>query len=893
MILSNKFICTVLVLVTVLAGAQRLPDTITPQHYDLSFTPDLQKATFTGEETIQVQVASRTVAVVLNAAELEIQQAEITQADKTQVAQTSFQPEKEQVTLAVPAPLEPGAASIHIKFSGILNDKLRGFYLAKTKLRNYATTQFEAADARRAFPSFDEPAFKATFDITLKVDKNDTAISNGRIVADVSGPGADKHTIKFSTTAKMSSYLVAMAVGDFQCSESSADNIPIRVCGTPDKQPLEAAALRYAGEILKFYNQYYGIPYPFGKLDIVGLPDFEAGAMENTAAIFYRESLLFIDDNNSSVKNRQEVFEVLAHEMAHQWFGDLVTMKWWDNIWLNEGFATWMALKPSQALHPEWNANIDAVKETNKALQFDALKNTHTIRVQVDSPQQMEEIFDPISYEKAAAVLRTLEFYVSPEVFRRGVNTYLRKFAYGNATAEDFWSALSQASGRPVDRIMKSFVDQPGEPLVQVKTACTTPPAQPAPRRKGRRVRKPVQPHPKTEITLTQQRYPGDGASVSDKDPLWLIPVCIKTGDNKPFCQLFGERRQTVPVVGCAPWVFTNAGAVGYYRTQYEADDFKKLSAAVTTGLTTAERVALVNDESALTEAGREKIGVFLDLVGKLSSDQERSVVESYLPSLERINDYLVTPADHELFAGWVRSSFHPMLARVGWTPAVGEDADVRLLRADVVELLGMVGEDPEVISESTKRARQYLDDPNSIDATLADKVLKVAARNGNVELFDQYVAGMQRMKSPEQFYNVAQSLREFRDPKLVERMLQMAVSPEIRSQDATGLIARVLRRPASRSVAWAWIKSHWTEVEKKAASANISAVLDGAGSFCDPAAREDVQQFFTQHPAGSDRSLKFELERIDACISYRDHQQGELAGWLQQHGGSGASAAR
>jgi aminopeptidase N len=346
-------------------------------------------------------------------------------------------------------------------------------------------------------------------------------------------------------------------------------------------------------------------------------------------------------------------------------------------------------------------------------------------------------------------------------------------------------------------------------------------------------------------------------------------------------------------VVGCSPWVFTNAGAVGYYRTQYDPDDLMKLNDAVTSRLTTAERVALVNDESALTQAGREKIGVFLDLVGKLSSDQERSVVESYLPALERINDYLLTDADRELFAGWLRASFRPMLAKVGWTPAPDENADARLLRADLVELLGMAGEDPDVISESTKRARQYLDDPNSVDATLADKILKVAARNGNADLFDQYVAGLQRMKSPEQFYNVAQSLREFRDPQLVERMLQMAISPAIRNQDAMGLIARVLQRPANQSTAWAWVKSHWTEVEKKAASANILAVLDGAGSFCDPAARDDVQQFFTLHPTGSDRPLKFELERINACISYRDHQQGELAGWLQQHAGSGASAAR
>jgi aminopeptidase N/puromycin-sensitive aminopeptidase len=261
----RNFVRIVLLILPLLAAAQRLPEGIAPQHYDLTFVPDIEKATFTGQETIEVEVLKPGSSITLNAAEIEIQEASVTQGTTTQPAQTAFSPEREQVKLTVASPLASGPASIRIKFSGILNDKLRGFYLARTKLRNYAATQFEATDARRAFPSFDEPAYKAKFDITLIVDRADTAISNGRLIADISGPGSDKHTLKFSTTAKMSTYLVAMAVGDFQCSEGSADGVPIRVCGTPDKKPLQAAALRYAGEILKYYNQYYGIPYPFGK----------------------------------------------------------------------------------------------------------------------------------------------------------------------------------------------------------------------------------------------------------------------------------------------------------------------------------------------------------------------------------------------------------------------------------------------------------------------------------------------------------------------------------------------------------------------------------------------------------------------------------------------------
>ena len=890
----RKLVWILFIIVPAFAAAQRLPEGVVPQHYDLTFTPDLQKATFTGEAIIQVQVVRPASAVTLNAAELEIQEASITQGEKTQQAQPGFQPEKEQVTLAVASALEPGPADIRIKFSGVLNDKLRGFYLAKTRLRNYATTQFEATDARRAFPSFDEPALKATFDITLIVAKADTAISNGRLMADVSGPGADRHTLKFSTTSKMSTYLVAMAVGDFECSEGSADNVAIRVCGTPDKKPLQAAALRYAGEILKYYNQYYGMPYPFGKLDVVGVPDFEAGAMENTGAIFYRESLLFIDDNNSSVHAHQEVFEVLAHEMAHQWFGDLVTMKWWDNVWLNEGFATWMALKPSQALHPEWNATLDAVKETDRALSLDALRNTHPIRAKAESPEEINEMFDAISYEKAAAVLRMVEAYVSPEVFRRGVNAYLRKFAYSNATAEDFWNALTLASGRRVDNIMPAFVNQPGEPLVQVKAACVTPPPQPATKSKRRRFRRPVQAHPKTEITLTQQRFFSDGHSGSSPNSPWVIPVCIKAGDNKPFCQLLGERQQVVPVVGCSPWAFTNAGAVGYYRTQYDADDLKKLSAAALAGLSTAERVSLVNDESALIRSGQEKIGSFLDLVSALSSDQERAVVESFVPPLRLIDDHLVTEANREAYHAWIRATFRPMMEKVKWTPAAGESEETHTLRALLVKLLGGVAEDPDAIRESTRLARQFLQNPNSVDASLARTVLEVAARYGDAALLDEYLAAMPRMTAPEQFYNVSAALKEFRGQQPVERVLQLAVSPEVRNQDAARLVSDVLHNPANQNSAWPWIKAHWPEVEKQITVSSGAEIIAATESVCDAGTRDDVRQFFTEHKVpSSERTLRQSVERINSCISYRDRQQNNLAAWLDQHPGNGSVGNR
>ncbi|HYL92969.1 MAG TPA: M1 family metallopeptidase [Alphaproteobacteria bacterium] len=889
MAILKKYVWAVLTLFPMAAGAQRLPQIVVPEHYNLSFTPDLPKATFAGSETIKVQVLKPSNSITLNAAELDIQGATISQGDKRQEAKLSADAKKEQVTFSVAESLVPGPATIEVTFSGILNDKLRGFYLAKTKLRNYAVTQLESTDARRAFPSFDEPDFKATFDITLVVDKGDTAISNGRIVSDTPGPAAGKHTLQFSTTPRMSTYLVAMTVGDFVCNEGEAEGVPIRICGTPDKKPLGTLALRYTQEILKYYNQYYGIKYPFGKLDIVGVPDFEAGAMENTAAIFYRESLLFVDEKNSGVNSRQAVFEVLAHEMAHQWFGDLVTMKWWDDIWLNESFATWMAAKSSQDTHPEWNAALESVRDTNRALTADALRNTQAIHAHAETPDEINELFDPsIAYAKGSAVLRMIESYVSPEVFRRGVNAYLRKFSYGNATAGDFWDTLSAASGgRPVNKIMPTFVNQPGEPLLQVKSDCTTPaPVSDRPvRGKSRRKRRPIKPQPKTEVTVAQRRLLAENGSAANSAELWMVPICIKTAASKPFCQVISEREEVVKAPGCSPWVFANSNAVGYYRTQYSAPALRALNQVVMQELTTAERMSLLNDQAALTISGQTSVGDLLDLIGALNQDSQAPVVDGYRPVLTGINNYLVNAGSREAYHAWVRSNFRPMMEKIGWKPAPGETDDHRLLRGDLFEILGKVGEDPETIKRSTMLARQYLKDPSSVDASMARQALEVAARFGDAALFDEYLAGLERVLAPEQYYNLTIAMAEFRDPQLVDRLLQMGISDRVRNQDAARLISNVLTVRDNQQLAWPWVKAHWAEVEKKVTMSSGGEIVAATGRFCDAGSRDDAQKFFAEHKLASvERTLKQAAERADGCIRFREQQEGNLAKWLQQH---------
>src|SRR5436309_3052032 len=410
------------------ASAQRLPEIAVPHHYILTLAPDLKTETFTGDEVIHGDTLKPTNKIVLNALEIEFQDSTIQALPSTkdgkpgevQKVSVSLDPQNEMATLQFPHEIPSGPFELKIKYKGILNGQLRGFYLSKGNGRKYAVSQMEPTDARRAFPSFEWHAYKAAFDINLIADKGDTALSNGSIVSDTPGPGPDKHTIKFSQTPKMSTYLVAMMVGDFQCIGDKEQGIPIRVCSTPDKVQYTKVALGDAKDILHFYNQYYGIKYPFKKLDIIAFPDFSAGAMENTAAITYRETLLLVDEKNVSNKLRKDVADVLAHEMAHQWFGDLVTMQWWNDIWLSEGFASWMSPKPQKTNHPEWNVPLDEVQDSGYAMLLDSTKNTRAIRTNATTTNEIAELFDGIAYNQTAAALRMLESYLGEQAFRTG-----------------------------------------------------------------------------------------------------------------------------------------------------------------------------------------------------------------------------------------------------------------------------------------------------------------------------------------------------------------------------------------------------------------------------------------------------------------------------------------
>jgi aminopeptidase N len=858
------------------ARAQRLPQTVLPDHYQITFAPDLKAATFTGDESIQVRVEKETSSITLNAAEIDFKSVTVEARGVTQDAQVSLNAKDEQATLTVAKPIAAGPATIHIQFTGILNDQLRGFYLVKTKRRNLAATQFEATDARRAFPCFDEPAMKATFAIRLVVNKGDTAISNGKIVSDTPGPGDGKHTLEFSTTPKMSSYLVAMAVGDFECVEGSSDGIPIRVCATPDKKEMGRFALDAAEHILHYYDNYYYVKYPFGKLDLVAVPEFAAGAMENTGAIFFREHLLLLDEARSSARAREFVAAVLAHEMAHMWFGDLVTMKWWNDLWLNEGFATWMAPKPVEAWKPGWHPEMHALLEAVGALDTDSYQATHAIRTPAETPEQILELADEITYGKAADILRMVEAYVGPETFRRGVNAYLKAHAYGNATAEDFWNTLARVSGKPVDKIMQSFVDQPGAPVISVKL-----------KPQGN----------ETGILLSQQRFYFDRRKIeSGSSELWQVPVCMKgeagaSGGATVTCRLLSKRQQTFTLRGKFPWVLINADSRGYYRSSYAPGTLQAIGSAAEKQLTPAERLMFLEDGWSMVRAGKLDIGQFMPVLGDYGAERDSAVMASMSRILRDIGDEVASKGEMESYRAWVRGVLGPAMKELGWKPVPGESGDQKSLRSSVIYTLGHVGHDPAVLSKARELAEEYLQDSSAVDPSLATTVVRLAAQDGDAALYDQYLARLKSDNSPEDRTRFLNALAAFNDPSLLIRTIEYARSGAVRTQDSTLLIGAALRNPAGRPATWDYVKKNWSEITANIPSYSSGTLVFSAGDVCDAASRQDVESFLASHQIPvSPRMIQHTEETMNLCIDMRAKQESKLGAWLK---GRGTAAAR
>jgi aminopeptidase N/puromycin-sensitive aminopeptidase len=841
--MKRSLVMIALVLAPFSARGARLPVTVIPSHYAITITPDLANETFHGEETIDVDVKKPVSSITMHAIGFSFPEVSVTSGGNVVKANVTANAPDETIVLSLPQPIAAGPASIHIVFDAPINKKLRGFYLSRTPARKYAVTQFEPTDARRAFPSFDEPAMKATFDIALVVDKGDTAISNAPMVSDT--PVGDiKHRIQFATTPRMSTYLVALLVGDFQCIEGGVDGIPIRVCTTPGRQQQGKHALEAAEVVTHYFNEYYGIKYPFQKLDLVGIPDFEAGAMENAGAVTFRETALLIDPRTASIGQRKGVAGTVSHEIAHMWFGDLVTMKWWDDIWLNEGFATFMTGKPLTVWKPEWNVPLDNAGGTVGSLSIDSQRATRPIRTPAETSEDINQLFDGIAYGKTAAVLRMIEQWLGEQTFREGIRAYLRKHSWSNATAEDFWVTMAAVSRQPVDVVMKSFVDQPGAPLIHASGACAS----------DQRV-----------VDLRQERLLPRDQTTSQT---WALPICPK---NAPCAVISGATSQlTVP--HCNRPLFLSSNGRGYFVTDYSPAERSAILARLH-DLNAAERIALRGNESLLMTLLRRDVADYLALLRAMPRPADRPLVDSIAGSLFGLDRQLANDANRTQWRRTARSLLQGY-APATWEKPSGEKEEARLARATILGALGLIAADPNVIAGARQIADRYLADPTSVDPEIGSRALSIAAAYGDAALFDRLLSLYQSTDNPALKNEYLFTLPQFRDPKLIDSAIHLALSGKIRTQNLPGFLATLLSNRFAAAQAWSAVKSHWSELTGDIPTA-LGAITGSTSSFCDAAAKKDVEDFFATHSPGTGaRALRRALERMDTCIAFRSAQQ-------------------
>jgi aminopeptidase N len=832
-----------LLAVSPVLAATRLLVTVIPDHYAIRIAPDLQAETFSGEETIDVDVKEPVDSITMHGVDLALKDVTVSTGGKQLPATVTADAPNETVTLKVAQTIPPGRASIHIAFDGKLLPQLRGLYLSRTAKRKYAATQFEAMSARRAFPCFDEPAMKATFDVTLVVDRGDTAISNGPIVSDTPA-GEGKHALRFGTTKKISTYLLAFLVGDFQCIEGAAEGVPIRVCSTPGLQQLGHFSLGAAQASLRFFNRYYAIPYPFGKLDLIGIPDFAAGAMENVGAITFRETDLLIDEKTASALVQKRVAEVVAHEIAHQWFGDLVTMKWWNDIWLNEGFATFMSAKPIEEWKPEWRGELDTTVQTDNALNVDSQLSTRPIRLPATSEGGIGDA--TITYDKTSSVFRMVEEWIGKDAFRDAIRAYLKKYSWSNAAAEDFWASMKASSQQPIDVVLQSFTDLTGAPLLHIVESCDA---------------------NQRSVTIAQERMLPKSAPVSTG--AWTIPVCIA---GMPKCQLIAKPSETLslPVECERPLLFSRNGQ-GYFLVDYPSSERVDVRNHLR-DLAPSERIWFHGNEWLLTKFNRLDVAQYLALLRAMPRPAERQTITAKTDNLIFLDQRLVNDQNR---AGW-QSFVHDALrgdAPFTWDAPAGETSEQRISRAAVLWTLGYTG-DAQIIDGAKRVAEQYIKTPASVDALVADRALRLSAVYGDGAFFDQVVDQLTKADSPEVAARYRNLLPLFRDPKLTARAIEYIYSDRIRNQDRPVVASAMFADSATRPAAWAAAKARWAEIEKLSGG-TIGRIAASVASFCDPESKKDVESFFAEHPVrGGQRGVSRALESIDTCIAFRAMQQ-------------------
>jgi puromycin-sensitive aminopeptidase len=825
----------------------RLPRTVVPSRYDVVLEPDLDAATFSGTVQIDIDVVGDEPVsdLVLNAIELDVHWCEV----DGEVMPHRLHPESERLFISSNHPLAPGGHTLTISFDGILNDKLRGFYRStyrddQGRERVIATTQTQATDCRRAFPCWDEPDFKAVFGITLVVDRDLLAVSNGPEVE--RADHGDKVMIRFADTMVMSTYLVAFVVGPLEATEAiDVDGVPLRIIHVPGKGHLTAFGLDIGAFSLRWFQEYYGIAYPGDKVDMLALPDFAAGAMENLGCITFRESLLLVDPVASTQSEQQNVADVVAHEMAHMWFGDLVTMRWWNGIWLNEAFATFMELLACDAYRPDWQRWTSFGLERSVAFETDSLTSTRSIEYPVHSPADCNGMFDVLTYQKGGALLRMLEQYLGAEQFREGVKHYLRTHAYSNTETSDLWDALEATTGEPVRTLMDSWIWQPGYPLVSARADGN-------------------------ELVVSQERF---GFDPTTSDPtVWQVPVIVRCGDRVDTVLLGADEiRVGIGDDPAAP-VVVNAGGHGFYRVAYDDELRSRLVGRALDSLDTLERYNLVDDAWNAVVAGRLGAAEYLTFVEGFGDNRELSVWQAIVTGLRGLSRLL----DDGALSGFqarVRDLLTPVVDELG-DPVEGEDDLVGKLRGLLVSSAAVLGDD----ADTQQRCRRWYDqaaaDPASVHPELVAAATPVVAATGDEHDYERLLEGVHTAATPQAQLRHLFALAEFDSAALLARTCELAMSSAVKTQNAPFLLRACIANRRHGHQAWQFVREHWHDAIQRFPANTIVRMVESVKLLNLETDVAEVEAFFAEHavPEGSKTiEQMMERQRVNAALRSRE----------------------
>jgi puromycin-sensitive aminopeptidase len=844
--------------------AFRLPDDVRPVRYEATLRIDVAGRRFSGDLTLQLTLASATSELFLHAVELGVHRAVVRAAGRElPVAEIVPMKAAEGILLALSSPVGPGPATVELSWTGAFCEGLRGLYPSGG---GTAATQFEAADARRVFPCLDEPGFKAPWRLAVELPEGVPLLGNGGIEAEETRDGIRR--VVFRETPPLPTYLVALALGPFAgCAAEEVRGVPVRTWAVAEKLGLTAFGQEAAIAALARLEDYFGLPYAFGKLDQVALPEFEAGAMENAGLITFREVALLLDPATASLAQRKRVAEVVTHELAHQWFGNLVTMKWWDDLWLNEAFATWMAYLIVDDWRPEWRMWLDFDKGKAAALALDALDSTHPIRSEVRTVAEATEAFDLITYEKGGAVLRMIEGWLGAPQFREGIRLYMRRHARGNAVADDLWGALAEASSLPVVELANAWIRQLGHPVVRVE-------------RRGR------------TLAVSQRRFFSDPAAAGRADVTrWPIPLVVRWGDaagvHETRALLRLEQRELeLPGTGEVDWVTANAGATGFYRVDYDAASRAALAGHLP-ALAPAERIGLLSDEWALVRAGARDVGAVADLLLAFAGEQDHAVLDEVVGRLALLEHRLVSDEDRKRLRTLVAAIFRPALAAVGWDPSPGEADAVRLRRAALVRAVGVVGRDRAISAEAAARLDRFLaGDRAALEPNLHEAAVTMVARSGDAARYEQLAALARSEREPTFRRRYLFALAAFEETALAERAMGLALSDELPLQEAAGFAGALLGNPSAREPFWARLRERWEPFHARLAHAPmlVRRTVEAMGALVTRGQLEEVEAFLLAHPLDEARQATAQtLERLRQDVALRERAIPALSRWLER----------